>query len=325
MAANAKNTTLKATMLGYRNVGATSGNYTDLSGVLRGLTITQDEPESTSIDAEFFDSPFYIEYTGNPVTIKSPDEDSIASVQFNYIKNHFNKMESQWRTYLDLNTFLRHFLVGELSGNTDTYWSVFMYKQRDDDIVYTGPVWDFDLAFDNDNRTYPVNSKSDFVYRSGGSCAGNMRTFVDRIVINDSQAKAQLVQLWDEARQNGLNKESLTLYVDSLEAELQQSQELNFMRWPIMLDWVHQNPHIWGSYEQEVQNVRRFISQRVGWMDKRLNYTFVPSSIADVRIDLDQPYQVFTISGHYCGKSLNGHPHGVYIVRQGNITHKVIL
>lgn len=69
MAANAKNTTLKATMLGYRNVGATSGNYTDLSGVLRGLTITQDEPESTSIDAEFFDSPFYIEYTGNPVTI----------------------------------------------------------------------------------------------------------------------------------------------------------------------------------------------------------------------------------------------------------------
>ena len=200
-----------------------------------------------------------------------------------------------------------------------------MYKQRDDDIVYTGPVWDFDLAFDNDNRTYPVNSKSDFIYRSGGSSAGNMRTFVDRIVINDSQAKAMLVELWDEARQNGLNKESLTLYIDSLEAELQQSQELNFKRWPIMQNWVHQNPHIWGSYEQEVQNVRRFISQRVEWMDKRLNYTFVPSSIADVRIDLDQPYQVFTISGRYCGKSLHGQPHGVYIVRQGNMAHKVTL
>ena len=62
-------TTLKAKMLGYRAVGATSGNYTDVSGVLKGLTITQDEPESTSIDAEFSDSPFYIEYTGNPVTI----------------------------------------------------------------------------------------------------------------------------------------------------------------------------------------------------------------------------------------------------------------
>lgn len=62
-------TTLKAKMLSYRNVGATSGNYTDVAGVLKGLTITQDEPESTSIDAEFSDSPFYIEYTGNPVTI----------------------------------------------------------------------------------------------------------------------------------------------------------------------------------------------------------------------------------------------------------------
>lgn len=69
MAANEKNTTLKAVMLGYRDVDAESGGYTELSGVLRGLTITQDEPESTSIDAEFFDSPFYIDYTGNPVTI----------------------------------------------------------------------------------------------------------------------------------------------------------------------------------------------------------------------------------------------------------------
>ena len=69
MATNSdKQTTLKSAMLRYRDVGS-NGNYTDLNGVLRGLTITQDEPESTSIDAEFFDSPFYIEYTGNPVTI----------------------------------------------------------------------------------------------------------------------------------------------------------------------------------------------------------------------------------------------------------------
>ena len=199
-----------------------------------------------------------------------------------------------------------------------------MYKQRDDEIVYTGPVWDFDLAFENDNRTYPVNSKSDYIYRSGGSCTGSMRSFVDRIVINDSQAKARLVELWDEARQNGLNQENLTAYIDSLEAELQQSQELNFMRWPIMNSRVHQNPRIWGSYAQEVQNVRRFISQRVGWMDKRLNYTFVPSSIAEVRIDHDRPYQVFTLSGRFCGNSLNGQLRGVYILRQGNMTYKVV-
>ena len=262
---------------------------------------------------------------GTPVTIKSPEEDSIVTVQYNYIRDHFNKMERQWQTYLDLNTFLRHFLVGELSGNTDTYWSVFMYKQRDDDIVYTGPVWDFDLAFDNDNRTYPVNSKKDFIYRSGGSCTGNMRSFVDRIVISNAKAKALLVELWDEARQGGLSQESLVEYVDSMEAELQQSQELNFKRWPIMNNWVHQNPHIWGSYAQEVQNVRRFISERVEWMDKRLNYTFIPSGISYAHVNLNQPYRVYTVSGRYCGNSLKGQVHGVYIVKQGNAVQKIIL
>lgn len=68
MANSGKQTTLKSVMLRYRPVGST-GSYTDLSGVLRGLTITQDEPESSSIDAEFFDSPFYIKHTGNPVVI----------------------------------------------------------------------------------------------------------------------------------------------------------------------------------------------------------------------------------------------------------------
>lgn len=261
---------------------------------------------------------------GNPVVIKSPDEDSIQTVQFNYIKSHFNKMESQWKQYLDLNTFLRHFLVGELSGNTDTYWSVFMYKQRDDDIVYTGPVWDFDLAFDNDNRTYPVNAKSDYIYRSGGSCTGNMRSFVDRIVVYDASAKAKLLNIWDEARQNGLSQESLVACVDQFEEELALSQELNFLRWPIMNQWVHQNPNVWGSYANEVQNVRRFIKQRVEWIDKKLNYTFIPSTIEKAYVDFNEPYEVFNLSGVYCGRNLDSMTPGVYIVRQGSKTLKVV-
>lgn len=277
------------------------------------------------IDAYAYDERKWFQSSnGNPVVVKSPDEDSITTNQFYYIWSHFNKMESQWKKYLDLNTFLRHFLVGELSGNTDTYWSVFMYKQRDDDMVYTGPVWDFDLAFDNDNRTYPVNSKSDYIYRSGGSCAGNMLNFVDRIVVADGTAKAMLLKIWDEARQNGLDKESLEAYVDRLEKQLELSQELNFIRWPIMNDWVHMNPVVWGSFNNEVQNVRRFIKNRVDWMDKKLNYTFIPSYIEEVQPDFNEPYEVFNLSGVYCGNNLDGMTPGVYIVRQGSRTFKIV-
>lgn len=261
----------------------------------------------------------------NPVTIKSPEEDSITTQQRNYIRAFFNKMESEWETYLDLNTFLRHFLVGELSGNTDTYWSVFMYKQRDDDMMYTGPVWDFDLAFNNDDRTYPVNSKSDFIYRSGGSCAGSMKSFVNKIVINNAAAKAKMLDIWDEARQGGLIEKNLVAYIDSMETALQESQRLNFIRWPIMNQYVHQNAHLWGSYQAEVENVRSFMKERLVWMDNRLNYTYVDNGIADVSIDLTQPYHVYGLSGQPYGDALEGLRPGIYVVRQGDTAKKVIV
>lgn len=61
-------TTVKPVALGYREV-ADDGDYTPLMGVLKGLAINQDEPDSTEIEAEFYDSPFDIFYDGNPVTM----------------------------------------------------------------------------------------------------------------------------------------------------------------------------------------------------------------------------------------------------------------
>ena len=65
----AKKTTLKPISLGYRTVGAGTGSYTQVMGVLKGLAIAQDEPDSTEIEAEFYDSPFDIIYQGKPVTM----------------------------------------------------------------------------------------------------------------------------------------------------------------------------------------------------------------------------------------------------------------
>ena len=261
---------------------------------------------------------------GNPVTIKSPDEDEITTQQSQYIKNYFNTMENQWSTYLDLNSFLRHFLVGELSGNTDTYWSVFMYKQRGDNKLYTGPVWDFDLAFNNDERIYPVNSKKDYIYRSGGSCAGNMKNFVDNVVVYNADAKEQLLAIWDEVRKAGLTEENVEAFINAREQELQQSQRLNFLRWPILNLRVHQNPQALGSYKKEVEVVRQYMKERIAWMDKKLGYTYQPNAIHEVHLDSTKPMQVYTLSGRFCGQRLEGLPSGIYIVRQGHLMQKVI-
>ena len=262
---------------------------------------------------------------GNPVTIKSPDEDEITNNQKQYIRQFFNQMERQWSTYLDVNSFLRHFLVGELSGNTDTYWSVFMYKERDENLMHVGPVWDFDLAFNNDQRIYPVNNKSDYIYRSGGSCAGNMRNFVDNIVVKDAAAKRQLLEIWDEARQSGLTEENLLAYIDRWAADLEQSQRLNFLRWPILNQRVHQNPAARGSFEAEMAVVRTFMKERIAWMDKKLGYTYKPNGISELRVDRSQPYQVYSLSGQPYGNSIDHLPAGIYIIRQGTAAQKIVV
>ena len=260
----------------------------------------------------------------NPVTIKSPSEDSITTSQRRYIQDHFNKMENDLDRYVDRSSFLRHFLVGELSGNTDTYWSLFMYKERDDDTMYTGPVWDFDLAFENDNRTYPVCNKRDYIYRSGGSCAGTLRQLVDIFVLQNAESQSMLLDIWDRARHADLTEEHLMAFIDQMEEELEVSQKLNFMRWPILNTKVHMNPKAWGSYKAEVENVRRFMKERLTWMDKRLGYTYIPSGIEEVTVDLEQPYEVYSVSGQSMGETLDGLRPGVYIVRQGQSSAKII-
>ncbi|MDY5192183.1 MAG: CotH kinase family protein [Bacteroidaceae bacterium] len=221
---------------------------------------------------------------GIPVTIKSPSDDEIVAKQSAYIKRTFNLMESAlwssnfkddsigYRSKLDVESFLRHFIVGELAGNTDTYWSTYMYKERDQVPFHVGPVWDFDLAMDNDSRIYPVNNRADWVYNSGGSAANGMRAFVNR-VFQDTYASNRLRQIWGDMRRCGiLSDESLLAYVDSMARELDASQRLNFIRWPILHERVHQNPVAYGSYEQEVNVLRDYFPARLDWMDNYLGY-----------------------------------------------------
>ena len=224
-------------------------------------------------DAYAYDEPsMFWSDKGTGVTIKSPKEDSITYQQNEYIRKHYSKMESNWQKYLDLNTFLRHFIVGELSGNTDTYWSMYLYKQRSNDTLYVGPVWDFDLAFENDNRTYPISNLNDYIYRTNGSTTGYLKQLVDKIVVQNTSAKQQLLAIWANARKAGLTEEYMLAYVDAQEEMLQQSQHLNFLRWPIMNQYVHQNPRLWGSYKNEVNNVRNYIKKRFKWMDKKIGF-----------------------------------------------------
>ena len=231
------------------------------------------------IDAYCYDEAVnFYSAKGTPVTVKYPKDDEITSQQLTFIKNYFAKMEnavnasnfkdpaSGYRKYLDVDTFLQNFIVGEFCGNTDTYWSVNMYKDGGDGVLFTGPVWDYDLAFENDDRTYPINNINDFIYCSKGSVASDsVRKMVNRIVKQDTGARDRLVEIWDQTRPA---LEDLNDYDDQTAQLLEESQQLNFKRWPILSQRVHQNPKAYGSYAAEVENVKNYITKRLTKFDQ---------------------------------------------------------
>jgi hypothetical protein len=148
-----------------------------------------------------------------------------------------------------------------------------MYKDRDSGKLYTGPVWDYDLAFDNDNRTYPINSLPGYIYNTNGSVAsGAIRDMVTRIVTNDPAAHQRLIAIWNDACvKHGIDEKSLLDYVAETKNLLYESQRLNFKRWKILNEYVHQNPQALGSYDAEVETVENYIKGRITKLDNLIN------------------------------------------------------
>ena len=231
------------------------------------------------IDAYAWDEEvMFASASGIPVTIKHPDEDDITDQQKKFINDYFNKFEAAalasnftdpnngYRKYLDLDSFLRNFIIGEFCANTDAFWSVYMYKDAADGKLHTGPTWDNDLSFDNDYRTHPITSADYLCAVNGSFAGGQLKDIVLRIVKQDPQAKARLVELWDAALNEG-NLKGLATYMEDTAKLLNESQQLNFKRWRILDQWVHMNFQALGSYEAELGTVRNHISSRLNTLD----------------------------------------------------------
>lgn len=224
---------------------------------------------------------YFVSKRGVPVTIKSPDEDEIVAVQTRYITDYFNELEAAvfaenyadeekgYRRYLDLDSFLKYFMLEELCGNPDMFWSVYMTKNRYSNKFVVGPVWDFDIAFDNEKRAYPTDRFNDFLYTTSVNLASEtVRDMANVIVKKDVTARKRLIELWNQARrEKGINTTSLLEYIDRTAQLLNEAQRLNFKRWKILDQQVHENPQAAGSYEGELEVLKNYISKRVPKLD----------------------------------------------------------
>ena len=197
--------------------------------------------------------------------IKYPDSDDITQQQKSYIENHFNKVEAEiYQNKLDnidFESFSRYFLIQDFAGNIDGVWSSFyMTKERGDDKIYFGPIWDLDLAFDNDIFLYPTNEKNNFAFKYCYS-NGSTQDLVMKMLSNDSLLK-KVKDVWTEMTNGGFNKEAMLKFVDEQVELINESQKLNFIRWDILNEKQFLQPAARGSYEAEIKYLKEFIENR---------------------------------------------------------------
>ena len=231
---------------------------------------------------------------GIPVSIRSPnEEDEISQEQIDYIREKFDILENDIYdnnfTNIDMDSFIKYFLIQELIGNTVAFWNTYIYKDRNNDILYFGPIWDTDMAYDNDKRVYPVNCKKHYIFNYGLS-AGTMDKLVNKIISNDTVTE-NIKKEWEKIINNSLEIEYLENYIDEIVLDINESRYLNFMRWNIMDKEVYFNSKIYGSYEEEINVLKNFIKNRINWMNYHiLNKTNTDTFFCEVPIppnDLD--------------------------------------
>ena len=60
--------------------------------------------------------------------------------------------EKGYRAYIDETDFINWYVGAELTGNIDALYSIYMYKEADEQKMHFGPLWDLDLGYDNSSE-----------------------------------------------------------------------------------------------------------------------------------------------------------------------------
>ena len=208
---------------------------------------------------------------GVPMMFSDPEEPTDA--QLAYVKGLFESFEqalwaknfsetSGYPKYIDVDSFIDYYIVQELTKNIDGNLrkSSFITKERGKKMEMYH-LWDFDLTLGNCG------------YFSGGVGNGpeNFWIKIDKWyphLFNDPAFVEKVQKRWNELMPEF---SKIPEFIDEQTLNLAKAQERNFKVWSIWesVDWVN-FPSL-GSYEKEVEYLKKFYTERLQWLDRELN------------------------------------------------------
>jgi hypothetical protein len=220
--------------------------------------------------------------------IEFPEEDELVPEQKDYIVSKLNQFEDEVYNgildSIDLESYSKYFLVEEFSGDPDNVFSSFYFtKERNDDKFYFGPVWDFDLGFDNDRRLIPTSEKPEFTLNYGDS-AGTTREFV-KTLIGNKNVIGYIKKTWDNLCATVLTEKVLIDFLDEKREYIKESAELDILKWDHYVATTSGNGRQgWGgggmlgrkneNFEVSVEIIKDYVKNRFISLTKLINKAY---------------------------------------------------
>ena len=256
----------------------------DLTG---GYIIKADKTADAGNDEYFTITPsvHYHNSDNYRFTYVYPDFDEIIQEQKNYIKKYMTDVEnsingesfsdpvSGFRKYIDVKSFVDFQIIQELTNNVDGYrFSTFFYKDKDSKggKLHAGPLWDFDLCYGNEDYT-DFNLQTDiWLYTKYPDEYGGRMHWWARLM-EDISYRSSFISRWKELREGSFSTDSIMNYLDNTINYLGEAVDRNFTRWPILGEYVWPNYFIGETYEDEVEYLKTWVTDRVNWIDCEYN------------------------------------------------------
>jgi hypothetical protein len=246
-----------------------------------------------------------------PIDIDDPDFTPTVPEQFNYISNYVTTAEAVlfsnsyrnttqgWPAYFDQASAVNFYIVNDLMENWDSgrlAASAYLYKQRNNPLLYFGPVWDFDVSAGNASGWAVMDATIPWMQTQS--------PWFERF-FSDPTFYAAVVQQWNTLKRKGV----FDAWISSIQQQassLELAQSNNFSRWPMfgVPFWVNYGSR--ESYDEEVAWMVNFIKLRQDYLDSEFNprpATPVVLSQPTGTLLSDIPV---TLTAHVSGASLTG-------------------
>lgn len=217
---------------------------------------------------------------GLKITVKSPDDDKINQAQLEYIKNYITDFENRlfstnfkdttlgYRERVDTTSLINWYIASELTGNSDAFWSTYVYKKRNDNKLYFGPMWDYDIAFNNDNRL------GDATEKLMSQHAHDPKTWIQQLLL-DEWFQAAVWRKWQEIVANNIAG-TLNTYINKTDSLIDLSQQKNFTKWNVLNSQVYREQYLFSTYGEGVDYLKTYLSNRIAFLNSSLKYIEPP-------------------------------------------------